>query len=151
MSIETVGIEAPYYLYRFEHDVLTVEKIQDDGIRHRRTARHRLPVPIDPTLSFEQCLIFGILIHSFFKDGDTMERATTLARSITVPIAAKLPNRLAKKEWSIGTDDIRDAAILVMLAAKEAASGPAPEIEYLGGERRDDKRDTFVVRWKLTS
>lgn len=140
---KTVGIDTPYYLYRYENGALTVERVMDDGVRHRRTARHRLPVPIDPSLSFEECLMFGILLHNLKNE--------TQARAMTVPIAAQLPYRLSKKEWNIGCEDLADAAMLAMLAAKEAASGPAPEIEYIGGERRDTKRDTFVVRWKLTS
>ena len=64
---------------------------------------------------------------------------------MTAPIATIFSSKLADREWTIALDEIQNACLSTFCTAIETASGP-DEIEYLGGERRDTKRDTYVIR-----
>jgi hypothetical protein len=64
-------------------------------------------------------------IQIFTWCGDERQ-AIALAKHITLPDNAT-------------AEQIATAVTLALVRAKEAASGPA-EVEYIGGQRRDDKR-----------
>lgn len=89
-----------YYVYRYDGEVLTVKKYIMTPNRNW-TARHRLPVPTDPTLTRNQCLIFACILHCLRDERE--------ARSVTVPIAAEFPNKLGSGKWTITLDDLRAA------------------------------------------
>lgn len=93
-----------------------------------------VPIPIDDSLSFGERIIFAMLL-------DWLENETH-ARALVRPTARMFPKKLGRGEtglFRIDVDELRDAGLLAFGRALDQISG-GPQIEYMGGQRRDTLR-----------
>ncbi len=107
-------------------------------------------IPIDDSLSFGERIIFAMLFDWFDRSPDqkgsepSENRAIneTHARALTRATAKMFPNKLGRGEtgfFRIGIDELRDAVLLAFGRAAEC-SWNTPQVEYVGGQRRDTLR-----------
>jgi hypothetical protein len=116
-------------VYQFKNGHITRHKLNNGHESVRSVA-----IPIDDSHSFGERIIFAMLL-------DWLENETH-ARALVRPTAKMFPNKLGRGEtgfFRITTDELCDAVLEAFNKAAEQKS-KSPQIEYLGGIRRDTLR-----------
>ena len=132
-------------VYKFKDGRLTWHDFENG-----REIEKPVAIPIDDSLSFGERIIFAMLLDWFEtspnqKGSDPDENRAineSHARALVRPTAKMFPKKLGRGEsgtFCIDVDELRDAVLLAFSRAAEC-SWNTPQVEYVGGQRRDTLR-----------
>jgi hypothetical protein len=95
-----------------------------------------VPLTLDSTRSYDE-LVFTSMLRDYFAGDKLAELQASVMGSRIVKM---FPKKRAAGNWTISEYDISLAVTEALMRHKQAMMLAPIEIEYLGGERRDDKR-----------
>jgi hypothetical protein len=105
--------------------------------RTRVVAQHPVPFTLDSTRSFDE-VVFTSMLRDYFNGDKLAELQASVMGSRIVKL---FPNKRRAGNWTISEDDLAVAVTESLVRHKLAVLCAPIEIEYLGGQRRDNIRD----------
>ena len=114
---------------------------QTDGAQGTLYAgTNRLPLPIlDSSPRLQQRIAFAMLLHAFGDEPHAERKAHRLHRQFARYFQATC-------SWGITSKDFNDTLAACLVDFYQRRLPVRIELEYLGGQRRDNVRDGFVLR-----
>ena len=126
--------------YRFEDGMLWKQHrlpCKSSPSRTRVVAQRPIPFTLDSTRSFDE-VVFTSMLRDYFNGDKLAELQASVLGSRIVNL---FPNKRRAGNWTISEDDLAVAVIESLVRHKLAVLCAPIEIEYLGGQRRDNIRD----------
>jgi len=103
----------------------------------RVVAQRPIPFTLDSTRSFDE-VVFTTMLRDYFAGDSLAELQASVMGSRIVKL---FPNKRRAGNWTISESDIELAVTEALVRHKLAVLCAPIEIEYLGGQRRDNIRD----------
>jgi hypothetical protein len=126
--------------YRFEDGMLWKQYRLPCGSSppHTRVVAQRpVPFTLDSTRSFDE-VVFTSILRDYFAGDSLAELQASVMGSRIVNL---FPNKRRAGNWTISEDHLAVAVVESLVRHKLAVLCAPIEIEYLGGQRRDNIRD----------